>query len=71
MIVESCFERANDFIPERWYKHPEMVKNKNAFAPFALGTSFNSTFNACPDILVASANSCRSLLLHRKESRIL
>ncbi|KAI9745627.1 MAG: hypothetical protein M1818_001161 [Claussenomyces sp. TS43310] len=35
--LESCFEQANEFIPERWYSRPEMVKNKNAFAPFARG----------------------------------
>ncbi|KAL9134417.1 MAG: hypothetical protein Q9175_004399 [Cornicularia normoerica] len=35
--LESCFESPNDFVPERWYSRPEMVKNKNAFAPFSLG----------------------------------
>ncbi|KAL6715385.1 hypothetical protein ACLMJK_006346 [Lecanora helva] len=35
--LESCFERANDFVPERWYSKPNMVKNKGAFAPFASG----------------------------------
>jgi cytochrome P450 len=35
--LESCFERASEFIPERWYSKPEMVKNKAAFAPFSLG----------------------------------
>ncbi|KAL8793202.1 MAG: hypothetical protein Q9195_004232 [Heterodermia aff. obscurata] len=35
--LESCFERANEFIPERWYSRPEMIKDKIAFAPFALG----------------------------------
>lgn len=37
MAVESCFERAEDFVPERWYSKPHMVKNKNAFAPFSIG----------------------------------
>ena len=36
-VVESCFEQANDSIPERWYSGPEMIKDKRAFAPFALG----------------------------------
>ncbi len=36
-IVESCFEQATEFIPERWYSKPEMVKNKKAYAPFSLG----------------------------------
>ncbi|KAJ5090124.1 hypothetical protein N7532_008808 [Penicillium argentinense] len=34
---EDCFEKALEFIPERWYKHPEMVWNKAAFAPFGTG----------------------------------
>ena len=37
-VVESCFERANEFIPERWTDRPEMVKDKRAFNPFNLGT---------------------------------
>ena len=37
MKVESAFERANDFVPERWYSKPEMVKNKHAYAPFGIG----------------------------------
>ncbi|KAL8670626.1 MAG: hypothetical protein Q9168_004837 [Polycauliona sp. 1 TL-2023] len=35
--LESCFEAADDFIPERWYSRSSMVKNKHAFAPFGLG----------------------------------
>ena len=35
--LESCFERANDFIPERWYERLEMVRNKRAFVPFSQG----------------------------------
>ena len=35
--VESCFERGNEFIPERWCSRPEMIRNKSAYAPFALG----------------------------------
>ncbi|KAI4213021.1 MAG: hypothetical protein LQ351_004365 [Letrouitia transgressa] len=35
--LESCFTHANEFIPERWFSKPKLVKNKNAFAPFALG----------------------------------
>lgn len=37
--VESCFERAKEVIPERWYSRPEMMKDKRAFAPFALDSS--------------------------------
>jgi len=35
--VESCYQQATEFVPERWYSRPEMVKNKNGFAPFSLG----------------------------------
>jgi cytochrome P450 len=35
--VESCYENAEQFIPERWYSKPEMIKYKAAFAPFSLG----------------------------------
>ncbi|KAI2794603.1 hypothetical protein POX_a01202 [Penicillium oxalicum] len=34
---EDSFEQAEKFIPERWYKKPEMVRNKSGFAPFGLG----------------------------------
>jgi tryprostatin B 6-hydroxylase len=36
-IAELAYERPHDFIPERWYKSPELVKDKTAFAPFSLG----------------------------------
>ena len=38
-LGESMYSRPNDFIPERWYSAPEMVKCKAAFAPFSLGSS--------------------------------
>ncbi|GAP91120.2 putative cytochrome P450 [Rosellinia necatrix] len=34
---ESAFEDALSFIPERWYDRPQMIKNKQAFAPFGVG----------------------------------
>ncbi|KAG5790880.1 hypothetical protein H9Q69_010075 [Fusarium xylarioides] len=34
---ERIFPRAIEFIPERWYSMPELVKDKNAIAPFSLG----------------------------------
>ncbi|KAB8269091.1 benzoate 4-monooxygenase cytochrome P450 [Aspergillus minisclerotigenes] len=33
----DCFERATEFIPERWYSKPEMVRNKAAYAPWGTG----------------------------------
>ncbi|KAK5170690.1 uncharacterized protein LTR77_005280 [Saxophila tyrrhenica] len=35
---EDNYERALDFVPERWFSKPEMIKHKNAFAPFSLGS---------------------------------
>lgn len=35
--MESAFERGTEFVPERWYSKPEMIRNRDAFAPFGLG----------------------------------
>ncbi|KAL3476861.1 cytochrome P450 [Aspergillus californicus] len=35
---EDCFEKADQFIPERWTLHPEMVRNRAAFTPFGTGS---------------------------------
>lgn len=40
-LGEDCFERANEFIPERWYLRPDMIHNKSAFAPFGTGKAFS------------------------------
>ncbi|KAK3658710.1 hypothetical protein LTR56_001581 [Elasticomyces elasticus] len=34
---ESSYEQPNDFVPERWYGKPEMVKRAEAYAPFSMG----------------------------------
>ncbi|KAI9661952.1 MAG: hypothetical protein M1821_009192 [Bathelium mastoideum] len=34
---ESIFPRATEFIPERWYSSPDLVKDRDAIAPFSLG----------------------------------
>ncbi|KAF9890803.1 hypothetical protein FE257_005374 [Aspergillus nanangensis] len=34
---ELCYEKPAEFIPERWYKYPHMVREKSAFAPFSIG----------------------------------
>ncbi|KAF2721077.1 putative P450 monooxygenase [Polychaeton citri CBS 116435] len=34
---EEFYTSALDFIPERWYSRPEMIKHKHAFAPFSMG----------------------------------
>lgn len=33
----KIYERPLDFVPERWYSKPEMVKNPRAFTPFSIG----------------------------------
>jgi cytochrome P450 len=35
--VESCYERAEEFLPERWGENPELVLNKAVFVPFSSG----------------------------------
>ncbi|KAH8820220.1 putative P450 monooxygenase [Xylogone sp. PMI_703] len=34
---EDCYVRGNEFIPERWYSQPELIKDNTGYAPFALG----------------------------------
>lgn len=34
---EVCYERAQEFIPERWYSKPDMIKHKDVFASFGVG----------------------------------
>ena len=31
------YERPLDFVPERWYSKSDMIKYKDAFAPFSMG----------------------------------
>ncbi|KAJ3577828.1 hypothetical protein NPX13_g2742 [Xylaria arbuscula] len=35
--LEEAYEAPHDFIPERWYSKPELIKDKRAFAPFSMG----------------------------------
>lgn len=35
--MESAFEKAREFIPERWTTRPEMIKDKRGFAAFSQG----------------------------------
>lgn len=37
-----CYVDPDAFIPERWFSRPELIKNRNAFAPFSLGRSVTS-----------------------------
>ncbi|GAB1212266.1 hypothetical protein ATERTT37_001398 [Aspergillus terreus] len=31
-----CYEQPDEFIPERWYKRPELIRDKTVFAPFTI-----------------------------------
>ncbi|KAI1370297.1 cytochrome P450 [Hypoxylon crocopeplum] len=37
MRLASAFPRPDEFIPERWYSQPELIRDKRAFAPFSVG----------------------------------
>ena len=37
-LDEDFYDNALEFIPERWYSRPEMIKHKNAFAVFSSGS---------------------------------
>ena len=39
MPGELYFEKAEEYIPERWYSKPELVKDRQAHVPFGLGKS--------------------------------
>lgn len=47
---EAIYEKADDFIPERWYSRPELVKEKSAFAPFLAGKLSPPKFFNLPTI---------------------
>lgn len=38
ILDEDYYEKALEFVPERWYSKPDMIKHKNAFAPFSHGS---------------------------------
>ncbi|KAJ5529440.1 hypothetical protein N7527_002833 [Penicillium freii] len=35
--LETAYVHPHEFIPERWYSQPELIKDKRAFAPFGVG----------------------------------
>lgn len=37
ILGEDCFERAQEFIPERWTTQPSLIRNLSAYAPFGTG----------------------------------
>ncbi|OTA54002.1 cytochrome P450 monooxygenase-like protein [Hypoxylon sp. EC38] len=37
MRMEAAFAFPNEFIPERWYSRPELIRDERAFGPFGFG----------------------------------
>lgn len=35
--VATAYAYPHEFIPERWYSKPELIKDRKAFAPFGVG----------------------------------
>ncbi|KAI1323417.1 benzoate 4-monooxygenase cytochrome P450 [Xylariaceae sp. FL0255] len=35
--LDCAYVRPNEFIPERWYSQPELIKDRRAFSPFGVG----------------------------------
>ncbi|ORX94170.1 cytochrome P450 [Clohesyomyces aquaticus] len=35
--MECAFDKPTEYIPERWYSRPELIKDKRAFSPFGVG----------------------------------
>jgi hypothetical protein len=68
---EAVYEKPLDFIPERWYLYPKMVKEKSAFVPFSAGIvssaltkSLALKIKLTPRLLLTSY--CRPVRLHRQ-----
>ncbi|KAI5919296.1 cytochrome P450 [Camillea tinctor] len=38
--MESSFAEPDEFIPERWYSRPELIRDKRAYAPFSYGARY-------------------------------
>lgn len=55
-LVESCFERPNDFKPERWIDDVDLVKDKRGFATFSVGRYFIRT------IIAVMSRPCKLLM---------
>ncbi|PWY96633.1 benzoate 4-monooxygenase cytochrome P450 [Aspergillus sclerotioniger CBS 115572] len=65
---EDCFERPDEFIPERWYGRTEMVRNKAAYAPFGTGHhSCVGRFLAMDDMRLVTARLVKKYHLRLPE----
>lgn len=67
---EANYERAEDFVPERWYSRPEMIKNKDAFLTWNIGkfTPIMVT-GQCVANMTAGTNGCIGRALAISEMR--
>ncbi|MCJ1441787.1 MAG: hypothetical protein MMC23_002279 [Stictis urceolatum] len=59
--LESCFEHAEEFVPERWTTKQHMIKDKRAFNPF------NNGRHSCPgkNLGLLEVRLCLSLIILR------
>lgn len=63
-IVESCYARPNEWLPERWDTQPEFVRNSKSFLPFAQGKS--PSLSHIMDLgLISGGSMCRSIPMSR------
>jgi len=37
----KCFENPGEFLPERWYSKPQLIKDKRGFSPFSQGSLYS------------------------------
>lgn len=60
--VETCFEHAEDFIPERWGTAPQLVKDSTGFRAFGLGGNVKTSASKQSD---ADRSQVHTLVLAR------
>jgi len=64
---EEIFPEPDRFLPERWYKYPDMVKDSTAFAPFLIGKLLANHTCSWPEWLITDVGVLgRSVQLHRQ-----
>ena len=62
-LDEEFYEEAVEFVPERWYSKPDMIKHKNAFAPFSLGSEGCIGKNRQYKLTILSHRFCADVVL--------
>lgn len=68
---EENYERANEFIPERWYSEPQLIKNRDAFLTWNIGefNLFSHLLRAVIKLLDTGTNGCIGRALAITEMR--